>query len=110
MPKGGPNEHAQECPTDAARPRADCTTRTIVRHHAFDADAKLGKIGNSSFQESDSTLFALVGPDLDEGDSRGVVDADVDELPTDAKVTIHRARISSSDTVHHGTDATELVN
>ena len=46
---------------------------------------------------ADLPLFALVGPDLDEGDPRGVVDADVDELPTDAKVTIYRAGISSSD-------------
>ena len=69
-----------------------------------------GKIGNSSFQEGDSTIFALVGPDLDEGDPRGIVDADVDELPTNAKVTIHRAGISSSDAVPHRTDATELLN
>jgi hypothetical protein len=71
--------------------------RTIVRHHAFDADAKLGKIGNSSFQEGDSVLFALVGLDLNEGDSRGVIDADVDELSTDTKVPIHCAGISPSD-------------
>jgi len=70
----------------------------------------LGKIGNSSFREGDSTLFALVGPDLNEGDSRGVVDADVDELPTDSKVTILRAGISPSDAVPNRTDATELSN
>jgi hypothetical protein len=32
----------------------------------------------------------------------------VDELPTDAMMTIHCAAISSSDAMPHGTDATEL--
>jgi hypothetical protein len=80
-----------------------------VRHHAFDAD-NLAKKGNSSFQEGDSILFSLVGPDLNKGDSRGIVDADLDELPTDANVTIHRAGISPSDAVPNRTDATELFN
>jgi hypothetical protein len=35
-------------------------------------------------QEGDGALLALVGQDLDEGDARGVVEADVDELPADA--------------------------
>jgi hypothetical protein len=34
----------------------------------------------------------------------------VDELPTDAKVTIHCAGISPSDAVPNRTDATELFN
>jgi hypothetical protein len=45
-----------------------------------------------------------------EGDPRGIVDTDVDELPTDAMMTIHRAAISSSDVMPNRTDATELFN
>ena len=37
-------------------------------------------------QEGDGALLALVGQDLGEGDARGVVQADVDELPADAVV------------------------
>jgi hypothetical protein len=36
-----------------------------------------------------------------------MIDADVNELPTNATMTIDRARISSGDTVPYRTDATE---
>ena len=49
---------------------------------------KLGVISSGGLQEGNSTLFALIGHDLHERDSGGIVDADVDELPTDAMVTV----------------------
>ena len=76
----------------------------------FDADAKLGVIGNGGLQEGDRTLLALIGHDLNEGDPRGIVDADMDELPTDTVVTIDRARISPGDAMPHRTDPAELFD
>jgi hypothetical protein len=52
----------------------------------------------------------LIGHDLHEGDARGIVDADMDELPPDPAVTINRSRISSGDTVPDGADAAELFD
>ena len=49
---------------------------------------KLGVISSGGLQEGNSTLFALIGHDLHERDLGGIVDADVDELPTDAMVTV----------------------
>ena len=62
-------------------------------------DSKLGVISNGGLKKSNSTFFALIGHDLDEGDPRGIVDADMDKLPTDAVVTVDRARISPGDAV-----------
>jgi hypothetical protein len=60
----------------------------VVSHHALDTDGELGVIGNGGLQEGDGTLFALIGHDLHEGDARGIVDADMNVLPTDAEVAI----------------------
>ena len=49
-------------------------------------------------------------PDLHERDPRGIVDADMDELPTDAVVTVDRARISPGDAVSHRADPAELFD
>lgn len=53
-----------------------------------DVDAQLGVINNGGLPVGDSTLFALIGPYLRERDPRGIVDADIDELPADALVTV----------------------
>jgi hypothetical protein len=50
---------------------------------AQDADAEAGIVGPGGLQEGDGALLALVAQDLGEGDARGVVEADVDELPAD---------------------------
>jgi len=63
----------------------------------------------ASFKEGDSTLPALVGHDLHESKARSIVDADVDELPTDAVVTVDHARMSSSDATY-GADPAELLD
>jgi hypothetical protein len=71
----------------------------VVGHHTVDANAKYGKISNGSFKEGDSTLLTLIGRYLNERDARSIVDADMDELPTDTVVTIDRARMSSGNAV-----------
>lgn len=49
-----------------------------------DGDAEAGVVGQSCFQEADGAFLLLAGQDLAEGDARGIVDADMDELPADA--------------------------
>src|SRR5439155_22056878 len=61
-------------------------------------------------KEGDRTLLALIGQHLHERDPRGIVDADMDELPTDAVVTVDRARISPGDAVAHRADSAELFD
>jgi hypothetical protein len=56
----------------------------VVRHHALDPDTKPCKISDGGLQEGDRTLLTLIGQHLHERDPRGIVDADMDELPTDA--------------------------
>jgi hypothetical protein len=56
------------------------------------------------------TLLALIGQHLHERDPRGIVDADMDELPTDAVVTVDPARISPGDAVAHRADSAELFD
>ena len=74
------------------------------------ADAKLGIISDGGLQEGDCTLLALIDQDLHERDPRGIVDADMDELPTDAVVTVDRAGISPGDAVAHRADPAELFD
>src|SRR5262249_61015918 len=71
---------------------------------------ELCKISNGGLKEGDRTLLALISQDLHECDPRGIVDADMDELPTDAVVTVNRARISPGDTVAHRHDPAELFD
>jgi len=67
-------------------------------------------VSNGSLQEGDSTLFALIGQHLHERDPRGIVDANMNELPPDAVVTVDGAGISSGDAVPDGADAAELFD
>src|SRR5208283_3246838 len=67
-------------------------------------------MSNGGLQEGDSTLFALIGQYLHERDPRSIVDADMDELPTDAVVTVDGARISSGDAVPDGANPAELFD
>jgi hypothetical protein len=78
----GPGSEVLE-PEPSAGPGKDAgaVARAVVGHHAQHADAEAGVVGERSLQEGDGALLALVGQDLGEGDARGVVEADVDELP-----------------------------
>src|ERR1019366_538053 len=57
---------------------------TVVGHDAGYGDGEAFVVGEGGLQEGDGAFFLLVGQDLAEGDARGVVDADVDELPSGA--------------------------
>jgi hypothetical protein len=46
------------------------------------------KISDRGLQEGNRTLLALIVQDLHERDPRGIIDADMNELPTDAVVTL----------------------
>ena len=61
-------------------------------------------------QEGSRAFLALIGQDLHERDPRGIIDADMDKLPTDALVPVDRAGISSGDAMAHRADATELFD
>ena len=58
-------------------------------------------------QEGDGALLALVGQDLGEGDARGVVEADVDELPAGAAAP---AGALAGDAVADPLEAAELLD
>src|SRR3954466_4765028 len=55
----------------------------IVGHHTGNRDAEVRVVGDRRL-EGDRALLLLVREDLREGHAGGVVDADVDELPSDA--------------------------
>ncbi len=55
----------------------------VVGHDTGHGDAEACVIGDGGFEERDCAGGFLVRQDLGEGDARGVIDADVDELPTD---------------------------
>src|SRR5579862_2338855 len=56
----------------------------VVGHDAGDVDAQASVVGHCGVEEGDGAFLFLVGHDLGEGDARGVVDADMDELPAEA--------------------------
>src|SRR3954471_15505856 len=56
----------------------------IVSHHTGNRDAEVRVVGDCGLEEGDRALLFLVRKDLREGHPGGVVDADVDELPSDA--------------------------
>src|SRR5690606_18190384 len=60
-------------------------------------------------EEGNGALLLLVGQDLREGDARGVVDADVDELPAAAAAAIV-AGVMAGDAVADLVEAAELLD
>src|SRR6478736_5814781 len=107
----GPGEDLTQTQTLAGCPESfRPVAGAVVGHHAPHLDAEAGVISDGRFEEGDSALFALVGHDLDESDARGIVDADVDELPADAEMAVDRARISPGDAVPHRADPAELLD
>ena len=77
----------------------------VVGHDAGDLDAEAAVVGDGCPEEGGGALLPLVGQDAGEGDPRGVVDADVDELPA------HAARFPlaavAGDAVADGLEAAE---
>src|SRR5215212_6483206 len=64
--------------------RLGAIARAIVGHHTGNRDAEVRVVGDRGLEEGDRALLFLVREDLREGHPGGVVDADVDELPSDA--------------------------
>lgn len=77
----------------------------VVGHDAGYPDAEAGVVGHRRLEEGDGAFFFLVGQDLREGDAGGVVDADMDELPTAAA----RAGIAGALAGNAMTDALETT-
>lgn len=72
-----------------------------VGYHGLDPDAQLGIIGDGGPPGGSGARPALIRHDLHEGDARGAVNADVDELPANAEMPVDRACPPSSDAMPH---------
>ena len=58
--------------------------RAIVGHDAFNPYSEFAIIGQGGLEKGDGAFLLFVRHDFGEGEARGVVDADMDELPSDA--------------------------
>src|SRR4051812_15155302 len=56
--------------------------RAVVRHDALDSHAQARIVGDRRLEEGNRALLTLVLHDLAEGNAGGIVNADVDKLPT----------------------------
>jgi hypothetical protein len=86
---------------------------TIVGHHARHGDTETGVIGDSCFEECGGALLLLVGHDLDKGNARSVIDADMDEFPAEAfaaRAPVALASAVSGDAVPYSVDPAELID
>jgi hypothetical protein len=63
---------------------AGSVARAVVGDDPFDGDAEAFVVGDGGLEEGNGASLALSLHDPGEGDARGVVDGDVDELPADA--------------------------
>src|SRR3954466_2001820 len=79
----GPDVLEAEIAAGAAE-RLGAIAGAIVGHHTGNRDAEVRGVGDRRLEEGDRALLFLVGEDLREGHAGGIVDADVDELPSDA--------------------------
>src|SRR5215207_5495159 len=71
-------------PFAGAREGEGFVAGAVVGHDAGDRYAEAVVIGDGGLEEGDRALRLLVRHDHGEGDARGVVDADMDELPAGA--------------------------
>src|SRR4051794_25099129 len=82
----------------------------IVGHHTGDRDAKARVVGDRRREEGDrALLLLLVREDLREGHPGGVVDADVDELPSDAPALALTGSVAG-DAMADAVEAAELFD
>src|SRR3954468_18524603 len=81
----------------------------IVGHHTGNRDAEARVVGDRGLEEGDRALLLLVRKDLREGHAGGVVDADVDELPSDAPAFALTGSIAS-DAMADPVEAAELFD
>src|SRR3982751_454702 len=83
--------------------------RAIVGHHTGNRDAEVRVVGDRRLEEGDRALLFLVGEDLREGHAGGVVDADVDELPSDAPALALTGSVAG-DAMADAVEAAELFD
>jgi len=81
----------------------------VIGHDALDGDAEVRIVGDSGLKEGDGAALALALHDPAEGNPRGVVDGDVDELPTDA-AAVALAGTVAGDPVAGPIELTELFD
>ncbi len=55
--------------------------RTVVGHDPLDGDAVVGEPGHGALEEGGGVVLAFGGQQLGIGQPRGVIDADVQEVP-----------------------------
>jgi ApbE superfamily uncharacterized protein (UPF0280 family) len=72
----------------------------IVGLDASDLDAKAFVIGDRGLQEVAGADRLLIGLDLGEGDARGVVAADMAELPADAPAVALASAVAGDAVAH----------
>jgi hypothetical protein len=85
----------------------------VVGHDAGDPDTEALVVGNRSFQKGGGAFLPLVGHDLGEGDPRGIVDADMDELPAEpfaATAAVTLAAAIAGNAMADAVDAAELFD
>src|SRR4051794_21708410 len=69
----------------------------VVGYNPLARDAMTGKPGERTFEKAGGGFLALVRQDFAVGKPAGVVDADMQTLPADAVMSIHRVRAAPSD-------------
>ncbi len=79
----------------------------IIGHDPLGLDAEGSEVSQGAFQEEDGAVLAFIGHDLGEGEARGVIDADVDELPPGAPDLVAPIMGDAMTGAH---DATELLD
>jgi hypothetical protein len=79
----------------------------VVGHDGLDMDAAVVEPTERASEEAGGGRRSLIGEDLGVGHSSGVVDGDMDELPTDAAGL---DRVISMDTVADPADAAQLLD
>lgn len=84
--------------------------RRVVGHHALHLDAMRSVEGCSSPDESDSRDGFLIGEHLDICQARGVIDADVHELPADPAGALPWALVSCDAVSGTVADLAELLD
>src|SRR6266849_4913551 len=84
-------------------------TTAVVGHNASNGDAEAFVIRHCGFEKRNGAAGLLIGQDLGEGDTGMVVNADVDELPTDA-TTVALAGPVSGDPMADLVEAAELLD
>ncbi|MGY4285426.1 hypothetical protein ACVWXO_004646 [Bradyrhizobium sp. LM2.7] len=77
----------------------------VVGHDALDCQAQARIVGDRRLEERHGALLAFILHDLAEGNARGIVDANVDELPP----RLTRAVLFGADTCDAVTHAIEFA-